>query len=164
MTVSRIVAILAIFCCSAAAWFILGVSVAHRTGEYDYQLEIEVQRLWGGRHVQLAPQAWMQEIEERTDTIEEDGPNGEPVLKQVTRKIERWHPLPLLRSSIDVDLALEHRRKGLLWYDLYGVMFAGRYAVMVPEQVTGPLRVSFQFPASESIYDAFRFTASEHWG
>ncbi len=160
MTVLRLVAILAIFCCSTVAWFILGVSVAHRTGVYDHQLDVEVQRLWGGRHVQLAPQAWMQEIEERTDTVEEEGAHGEPVLKQVTRNIEHWHPLALVRSTIDVDLDLEHRRKGLLWYDLYGVGFAGRYAVVVPEEVTGPVRVSFQFPAPESIYDDFRFSVA----
>ena len=68
--------------------------------------------------------------------------------------------MPLLRGNIDVDLDLEHRRKGLLWYDLYGVGFAGRYAVVVPEEVTGPVRVSFQFPAPESIYDDFRFSVA----
>ena len=160
MTVLRLVAILAIFCCSTVAWLILGVSVGHRTGVYDYQLDTEVQRLWGGRHMQLAPQAWMREIEERTDTVEDEGPHGKPVLKQVTRKVEHWHPLPLVRSNIEVDLDLEHRRKGLLWYDLYGVGFAGRYAIVVPAEVTGPVRVSFQFPAPESIYDDFHFSVA----
>ena len=58
MSVSRLTAILFIFCCCTFAWLVLGVSVGHRTGEYDHMLEAEVMRLWGGRHVAMPARCW----------------------------------------------------------------------------------------------------------
>ena len=164
MTVSRLIAILAIFCCSTVAWFALGVSVVQRTGTYDHRLEQEVAMLWGGRHEQLAPQVWVAEVGEQTETVEETGPDGQPLLKRVTRSFVKQHPLPLASSRVDVALELEHRRKGLLWYDLYAVEFSGRYRVVAPEVVGGPLRVSFRFPAADSIYDGFSFNVAGREG
>ena len=164
MTVSRLLAILFIFCCSTVAWFILGASVAQRTGTYDHMLDLEVTQLWGGRHVQGAPQVWIREIEERSETIEEEGEDGETVTRVVTKEIERWRPLSLDSSDIEVTLDLEHRRKGLLWYDLYAVDYAAEYTVVVPDIVEGPLRVSFQFPAPEAIYDGFTLVVAGQEG
>jgi len=153
MSVSRLIAILFIFCCSTFAWFVLGTSVAHRTGEYDYMLEAEVMRLWGGRHVQRAPQAWIRETEERTETSEEKNEDGQTITRHVTKEVERWQPLALAGSDIEVTLRLEHRRKGLLWYDLYEVDFDAAYTLVAPDVVQGPLRVTFTFPSPEAIYD-----------
>lgn len=164
MTVARLIAILFIFCCSTVAWFILGASVAQRTGTYDHMLDVEVTQLWGGRHVQGAPQAWIREIEERTETIEEENEDGETVTRVVTKEIERWRPLSLDASDIVVTLDLEHRRKGLLWYDLYAVDYAASYTVTAPDVVEGPLRVSFKFPAPEAIYDGFTFVVAGQEG
>lgn len=157
MSVSRLTAILFIFCCCTFAWFVLGVSVAHRTGEYDYMLEAEVMRLWGGRHVQGAPQAWIQVIEERTETIAEENDAGETVTRHVTKEVERWVPVAIASSDIDVTLQLEHRRKGLIWYDLYEIDFDAAYTLFAPDVVEGPLRVTFTFPSPEAIYDGFTF-------
>lgn len=155
MSVSRLTAIFFIFCCCTLAWVVLGVSVAQRTGEYDSMLEAEVMRLWGGRHVQGAPQAWIRELEERTETIEEENDAGETVTRHITKEVERWHPVALASSDIDVTLQLEHRRKGLLWYDLYEIGFDAAYTLIAPQVVEGPLRVSFTFPSPEAIYDGF---------
>jgi hypothetical protein len=70
----------------------------------------------------------------------------------------------LASSRIDVTLALEDRRKGLLWYDLYAVDFSARYLLQVPEGLEGPLHVKFDFPAHESIYDAFTFRVAGQEG
>ncbi len=164
MTVPRLIAVLFIFCCSTIAWFILGVSVAQRTGTYDHALETEVMMLWGGRHVQGAPQVWAREIEERSETIEEENEEGETVTRHVTKEVETWRPLTLASTEVHVELELEHRRKGLLWYDLYAVEFTGRYTVVAPEVVEGPLRVSFRFPAPESIYDGFTLSVAGQEG
>ncbi len=152
MTVARLIAILLIFCCSTVAWFILGASVAQRTGTSDHMLDVEVTQLWGGRHVQGAPQVWIRETEERTETIEEENEAGETMTRVVTKEIERWRPLSLDSSDIAVALDLEHRRKGLLWYDLYEIDYAAGYTVTAPDIVEGPLRVAFKFPAPEAIY------------
>jgi len=164
MSAPRLTAILFIFCCSTLAWFVLGVSVVQRTGEFDQRLEAEVIALWGGRHVQGAPQAWVRETDRITETVEEENETGEPVTRHVTRDVERWRPLALAFSDIDVTLALEHRQKGLLWYDLYAVDFLARYAVTVPDVIEGPLRVAFRFPAPESIYDGFTFRVAGQEG
>ncbi|MFQ5744333.1 MAG: inner membrane CreD family protein, partial [Acidobacteriota bacterium] len=67
-------------------------------------------------------------------------------------------------SDIQVALELEHRRKGLLWYDLYGVDFAARYAITAPSTIDGPLRVVFHFPAPDAIYDGFTFRVADQEG
>jgi hypothetical protein len=157
MTVQRLLAILFIFCCSTFAWFVLGTSVVVRTGESDQALKNEVISLWGGPHVQLAPAAWIVETEQRTETVEEKGPSGESTVRQVSRPVSRRHRVALTSSRINVKLELEDRRKGLLWYDLYAVDFSARYVLNTPDGREGPLHVKFDFPAQESIYDAFTF-------
>src|SRR5688500_19878919 len=57
MTAARLVAIGIIYLGCAMAWFILGATVVSRTGESDASLAAEVERLWGGRHTQIAPTA-----------------------------------------------------------------------------------------------------------
>lgn len=161
MSVARLMAVIFIFCCSTMAWFVLGASVAQRSGEYDYVLEAEVAMLWGGRHEQGAPQVFIRETDEVTETVQEEGGDGEPVTRRVRKEVQRWRPLALAGSEVDVALNLEHRRKGLLWYDLYAVDFDARYSVVAPMDAAGPLRVSFVFPAPEAIYDGFYLRVDE---
>ena len=49
------------------------------------------------------------------------------------------------------------RRKGLLWYDTYGVEFRGVYRFRLPAAAPGPAYVQLLFPSSEAIYDGFSF-------
>jgi hypothetical protein len=51
------VAVGVIFCGSAIAWSVLGGSIVQRTGEFDQRLAKQVEKLWGGRHAQVAPHA-----------------------------------------------------------------------------------------------------------
>lgn len=157
MSIQRMLAILFIFCCCTFAWFVLGTSVVVRTGESDSALKTEVISLWGGPHVQVAPEAWLVEIQQRTETVQEMGPDGEFTQRQVTRPVVKRHRVALASSRIDVALELEHRQKGLLWYDLYAVRFSGQYLLRTPDGIEGRLHVEFAFPAQESIYDAFTF-------
>ncbi len=159
MSTAKLIAILVIFLATSVGWFILGASVVSRTRSSDEQLAAEVRALWGGPHVQLAPRVWMEEAVRSTETVEQEDEAGNPVVRRVTRSALERHALPLESSRVRVDLELEHRRKGLLWYDLFGVDFTGRYEVRTPAEVTGPLRVSFRFPAAETIYDSFEFKA-----
>jgi hypothetical protein len=58
-------------------------------------------------------------------------------------------------SDIRVDLALDEREKGLLWYSTYAIAFASTYAVGNP----GPaatLRVAMSLPAQEATFDGVR--------
>ena len=64
-------AIVFIYLTVAVAWFSLGASVTARSGESDARLSKEVAQLWGGRHVQLAPDAWYEVERLVTEMVEE---------------------------------------------------------------------------------------------
>ena len=55
-----------------------------------------------------------------------------------------------------VGLGLEHRRKGLLWYDTYTVAFEADYRFANPDPVERVVVVRFAFPSKEAIYDGLR--------
>jgi hypothetical protein len=157
LNAQRLAAIAVIYCCTTAAWFTLGASVVHRTGESDQQLALEVAKLWGGRHAQQAPSAWVERPREVVEQIQETNAQGQTGTRQVTRTVQDRIPVPLDQSRVKVDLVLDQRRKGLLWYDTYGVAFLGRYRVHNPDAERRRAFLHFSFPSTEAIYDGFVF-------
>ena len=101
----RITAIVFIFLCVSATWIALGTEVTKRTNDYDHKLRRAVGELWGTNQKQQAPLL-----------CGSDGTNS-PV------------SVPVEAGKISVDLKLEHRQKGLLWYSTYRVTFNGRYQI-----------------------------------
>ena len=91
----RILIIILIYACTVAAWVILGKTVNLRTAQQDEKLTDSVGSLWGTSHAQQSPSI----------SFEEKGK------EEITR-----HSIPLDASDITVDLHLEQRKKGLLWY------------------------------------------------
>ena len=161
ITTRQLLAILFVFACAAAAWFTLGASLMVRSEGADTRLSPAVVGLWGGRHVQQAPTlTWIERRLVAKEVVESTA-DGKSVRRQVRREVETSHKLPLGSSRIDVDLKLEHRRKGLLWYDLYTVDFGGRYLVRAPD-TAGKLRLHFAFPTADAIYDDFRVRLGDH--
>jgi Inner membrane protein CreD len=156
MTVQRLLAVALIFACTTVAWFVLGASVVIRTGESDARLAREVGQLWGGEHNQVAPDAW---YEQARVVLEQTGQRGSgggaPV--QVPKTVVDRIPVPMDASRLDVSLALDQRRKGLLWYATYGVSFAGEYRLTNPDAQAHTLLVHFVFPSTEALYDSFTF-------
>jgi len=67
--------------------------------------------------------------------------------------------LPLSASDIGVKLAVEHRKKGLLWFPTYGVDFASEYAVENPVDAPVEITVLFAFPSPSAVYDAMAMRA-----
>ncbi len=159
MTAPRLFGIGFIFLCTAVAWFILGGTVVARTGEQDESLRQEVARLWGGTHLQTAPTAWFETERTVERNVEEVDASGQRVVRTVSERVVDRHALPLVRSRVDVGLELDHRKKGLLWYDTYGVRFAGDYRVRNTDGEPRVVFVHFAFPSAEGIYDGFRFRA-----
>ncbi len=156
ITARRLLAILFVFLCVALAWFTLGASLLHRSGTSERRLSPAVERLWGGRHEQTAPQVSWIETRTVTEDVVDKTVADRPTTRRVSREVEVSHPLALLSSRITVDLDLEYRRKGLLWYDVYTVAFDGRYLVRAPEGEPRRLRLRFDFPATDAMYDGFR--------
>jgi hypothetical protein len=160
MTLWRLFGIAIIFLCSVIGWVVLGATVVERTDGSDYRLEQEVAKLWGGKHTQQAPSVWYEVKRQASRDIVEYDAQGKPITKTITEDVIDKVAVPLTRSRITVDLDLDHRRKGLLWYDTYGVAFAAQYAFANPTKEPRVIHVKFGFPSSEAIYDGFRFTVA----
>ena len=82
MTTARLVAIGLIYICVTLAWGVLGGSLIARTGEYDSRLEREVALLWGGHHVQVAPDAWVERPGITTEQVKETDAPGAVVTRE----------------------------------------------------------------------------------
>lgn len=158
VTVSRLAAIVLIFAGATCAWFVLGASIGIRTGESDGRLAKEVELLWGGPQQQVAPTARVAREGLVTETVTEKDQEGKATAERtVTRPSSVFAPAPLVASRVEVGLSLDHRQRGLLWYDTYGVVFRGRYTFRNPDAEPRPLQVSFDFPNPTAIYDDFVF-------
>ena len=145
MTVPRLIGIIFIFFCTAIAWSILGASITMRTNSGYELLNRQVEDLWGSEHYQRAPTVSLK-------TIERTGDKEKEVLT----------PVELESTNVMVDLQLEHRRKGLLWYATYDVDFDGVYTFKNPLEQTAEGTVTFFFPATGTIYDNFEFRVGDN--
>jgi inner membrane protein involved in colicin E2 resistance len=151
----RIIAIFFIFLCTSAAWLVLGATIFSRTYSSDSILEDRVVALWGAPHKQLPPTASYEQLTPKNvETIE----NGKKSVRVEQEKAVL--PLPLESSRVNVDLNLEHRQKGLLWYSTYKVAFTGIYTfrnTSSQEHVT----FSLSFPTGQAIYDDLLFSVND---
>lgn len=137
MTVGRLVAIVFIFIGATIAWMILGTSIVVRSDFGDTNLSRQVQSLWGSQHVQSAPEVTWEKSKDNPVFVELDS------------------------SDINVDLKLQHRRKGLYWYATYEVAFDSIYAFTNTLGEDKEFTVTFNFPSSGTIYDDFEFRVGD---
>jgi len=146
--VKRIAALSFIFACTTIAWLILGATIFSRTYSVSGSLEDKVSSSWGSRQSQGAPTASYYVEHLRTEEVEV---NGSKVQKQVTES--RPVQVPLEASQIAVDLHLDPRQKGLLWYSTYSVNFVGGYTFRNNTDAEKSLFLRLNFPAARAIYD-----------
>src|SRR5688572_21091777 len=116
----RIIAIVFIFICASVAWGILGGTIFSRTYDSGLASSEKVASTWGSEHYQSPPSA---SFTTQVQKKEESRENGKKIVKNVTETLVT--ELPLESSKIRVDLDLQHRQKGLLWYSTYKVAFSG---------------------------------------
>ena len=147
--VKRIIAIGIIFFCIAVGWIILSATTYIRTEEQDDKLKSAVGQLWGTAQTQKAPQIYYLERVTHIETI--DG-------ESVSRTADEKHFLNLKASRIEIDLSLDHRRKGLLWYSTYQVQFAASYTLINPTDESRNLSFDLELPAPNAVYDDFTLT------
>ncbi len=153
--VKRIAAIVFIFLATTAAWMILGGTIIARTQGLTPELRERVSGTWGTPQSQLPPAAWYSTEVQDTNTKEVD---GRKIVENVKRTVK--HDLPLQASAIKVNLDLEHRQKGLLWYATYKVDFAGDYTFRNDGDAEQLVYLRFPYPAAKAIYDDFRIFAN----
>ena len=114
----RLVAIAVIFCGASLAWMILGATLAARTADSDTNQQQRLTTQWGSSQIQVAPRVSAQFVLDTYDTRH-----------KAFERSYREVVVPIRASRINVNLDLEQRRKGLLWYNLYDVRFLAHYRV-----------------------------------
>jgi len=134
----NVLAIIAIFLCTSAAWMILGSSIVVRTESADSDLGPRVASTWGAPQQQTAPVMFTSRVVQKQNT--------NTVQQTITTA------LPLERSRIDVALNLEQRQKGLLWFPTYRVDFKGVYLFRNISPVDDVI-LKFALPVADAIYD-----------
>jgi inner membrane protein involved in colicin E2 resistance len=148
----RIIAIAFIFVCTAVAWAILGGTIFSRTYDSGAVSSNRVASTWGTSHNQSPPAAsFTEEIARQEQALE----NSKIVTKTVKDKVV--HELPLESSRIHVNLDLQHRQKGLLWYSTYKVDFSGVYAFVNQSDKEQLVEFKLLFPTTQAIYDNLTF-------
>lgn len=126
--IRRLSAIAFIFACTTIAWMILGGTILTRTYSSDDASRKKVVASWGSPQVQQPPTASY--VQSSSTVIAQAG-----------------------SSRVDVDLRLDQRQKGLLWYSTYKVAFAGAYTFQNPTDDAQKMFVSLKLPAEQAIYD-----------
>jgi len=134
MSFLRMIAVGGVYLLACGGWMVLGTTTVMRAEQFSALLGGDVVELWGGPVIQDAPEL----------SVEIPG----------TGRVRKIRPA---FNQIDVKLALEHRRRGLVWYPTFVSDFAGTYTVANTEKVTQKVRVHFKFPTSEGTYDNFSF-------
>ena len=154
--IKRIAAIVFIFLCTAVAWAILGATVFQRTYSSDSSSESRVASTWGAPQNQAPPRAWYDEMVSKNEVSTENGKKMERVTHE---KVTAG--LPLESSHLKVDLNLEHRQKGLLWYSTYKVGFDGAYSFRNTSDKDRDITFTLGFPTAQAIYDDLVFTVDD---
>jgi inner membrane protein involved in colicin E2 resistance len=149
----RIIAIVFIFVCTSVAWAILGGTVFQRTYDSGALSSNRVASTWGTPQNQAPPTA---SFKTQVDKKEVSYESGKKIEKKVTE--EFITALPLESSKIDVDLDLQHRQKGLLWYSTYKVQFSGVYGFRNTSDKEQTVDFQLHFPTAKAIYDNLVFT------
>jgi inner membrane protein involved in colicin E2 resistance len=150
--IKRIVAITFIFLCTAVGWAILGATIFQRTYDYGGRSETKVASTWGAPQNQVPPSAtYSQQVLKKE--VKTEGIQKVEITSQQTVSV----PLPLESSQINVDLNLEHRQKGLLWYSTYKVGFDGSYAFKNTSDKDQTVTFTLSFPTAQAIYDDLVF-------
>lgn len=108
----RIAAITFIFLCTSFAWAILGTTIFQRTYDSGSAADSRVESTWGAPQKQSPPSASFEDLIVRKESTTQNGAKVETVFQEKATK-----ELPLEASHLNVDLNLEHRQKGLLWYN-----------------------------------------------
>lgn len=139
MNIKNLSAIILIFICTAAAWFLLCSALDNRTNNTHNKLLNEVQGNWGGAIVQPHPKLYY---------IAPTSARAKRVIQPAS-------------SKIDVDLRYDPKKKGLLWYRTYVVDLNAEYVLKNPTPIRQTVFVVFDFPESGMRYDKFALGIGE---
>lgn len=139
MTIKRLLAIIFIFLCTCAAWYLLGSAVVLRTRNADNQLFEKVRSNWGTAIQQKQPRLFY---------VAPDALESRRVIQPIN-------------SDVKIKLNYDPKKKGLLWYRTYFADFSAEYVVRNPTPIQQTIFVEFEFPADGMRYDGFNLNIGD---
>ncbi len=182
--IKRIVALSFIVICTSVAWLYLAAAMNFRTNDKSETMTDAVGGLWGTPHGQAAPMARIEwEVEQKTEMTEQEKAayiaekqEEENLKAKRQRRRPRRVEVPeeeffkvvkepherevsLKSSDVKVDLDLEHRQKGLLWFATYKVDFNADYGLENPVEYPAKVTMVFPFPSVSAVYDNLKIEA-----
>lgn len=155
--VKKIVAIMLIFGVTCVAWMVLGASTGSRTYGQNEKLSEQVEGLWGAVHIQEAPIFYYETKQQRNIEKSTEDAKGRQIKKVETVTETVVNKVNVESGDVQAGFDLTHRKKGLLWYDTYRVIYRAAYVIRNPLPRQERFKIDFTFPAKDAIYDDFRF-------
>jgi hypothetical protein len=156
---------------AVAAWVVLGGITQNRGNAQKYSLREKVNDLWGQEQVQRAPVVgYRREIpppEPEPEPAPKPGTKRQASAKQndaLAKKPEppRYEHDPvkanLASTRAKAELHSDPRRKGLVWYALYDVLFSADYSYVHEDDRPGLLRIELALPGESAVYDNLVFS------
>lgn len=131
----HLLASIAIVACSGAAWFVLAFAIQHRTSSSTGFLGKEVSEVWGPPLAQQHPHAWF---------ATPNSPEGRMIVSPAS-------------TTVDVDLASNPKRRGLLWHRTYDVGVSSRYVFKNPTRIPQTLHIVYPLPDATAGLTGFHF-------
>lgn len=166
MSVQKIAALIVIFVGSSIAWVILGTSNWARTNDASSSLKSSMQSMYGDDLVINAPTLYKRTPKGKDEIVfkenyDDDYDKYEDNIKQLytqetkdgkeTVYVERYAKLE--SSEIKIDVKMDRRKKGYLWFPTFKSHFAGTYKFVVGKGVSSePYYLSTIFGSSDNIY------------
>jgi len=159
----RLAAICFIFVCTAFAWWILGASLYGRTNSADARLKGSVISSWGEAQVACPPTALFDETRPapqppKSAAVPYVQPPASPSVPSLPNDAPQPPGLDLVSTRANVDLLLDQRQKGLLWYSTYAVRFASTYGFTNETATDRDVRFRLPLPAQKALYDDLALT------
>ncbi len=151
----RLIGIGTVFVATTFCWLVLAGIMESRTYSQESELRGAVSELWGAELHQQVPTATS--VWETQRSVVETKTEGDRTWTE-TKRVTDVHRNELVaeRTRVDASIALDERRKGLVWYPLYDVDFQGQWA-WTHDSPDGWLELAFAFPDGNGIYDGFTF-------
>jgi len=145
MSIRKIVAIVIIFAITAVAWMILGATNLSRTDKSFFALKDQVANLYGSRLDIEAPRCYSKTTKFRQETVNNN-----------TRTVQYfdYQYYELIKSDIVINVYLDQRKKGNLWFPTFKASFEGKYIFLVDQaSLNNDIYLYSTLGSANSIYN-----------
>jgi len=144
MSIKKIIAIVVIFGFTTIAWMILGAANLSRTDKSFSSLKSQVANLYGSRLNIESPKCYTKTTKYREETVNNN-----------TRVVEyfEYQDHELIKSDVAINVYLDQRKKGNLWFPTFKASFEGKYTFLANVSNNESVFVYSTLNSADSIYN-----------